>query len=284
MRRWLQSLSIVVGFAAAFLPVSVSAQAPASEAPAARLQRLSGIDARAAQTFIDTLRRTLGMGEKHDVCALVTFPLAQPGGPVRSIAECEQKYDDIFTVPVRRAVGKSQFDSLFPTPDGLLVGFGELWIGKCSGPGCAGDALRITQVNGSAEGTLKPPRGKTLVACAAPGAQVRVVADGSGGAELLLWPEPGGDPTALIRPPADGAAPPGPPTSTLKSQPAGRPDVPQCAFRNWTFEDDTATYSVVTDLGCLKMTGANGVPPMGSVAQVVRVTPQRGRETLWCVE
>ena len=111
---------------------------------------------------------------------------------------------------------------------------------------------------------------------------MRVIADGVGGAELRLWTESGADPTALVRPAPSAAAPLGPPTTVLKSVPGVSSRAPECVYRAWSFGDESSTYRVVTDLGCTQL--ANGVPPMGSVAQVVRVTAARGTETLWCVE
>ena len=42
-------------------------------------------------------------------------------GPVTSAAECQTRYDEIFSVPVRRAVGRQQFAELFVNVDGAIA-------------------------------------------------------------------------------------------------------------------------------------------------------------------
>jgi len=119
-----------------------------------RLEHVAGVAPAEAREFFATLRRGLGNGDKAAVCGLVAYPLHQPAGTIDSAARCEARYDDIFTVAVRRAVGRAQPDELFAAPTGVAFGFGELWFARCQGSQCPQGGLHITQVNGADDGSL----------------------------------------------------------------------------------------------------------------------------------
>lgn len=245
--------------AAGVLPV-VRAQ---DEPVEARLVRVAGLDADGAGQFFDALRRNVGTGDRAAACAMIAYPLRHPGGDVSDAGACVARYEEIFTIPVRRAVGRQQWKELFVSERGVAVGAGELWFGaRCQRPPCQASEIRITAIN--VEPGLKPPQGKVLIACAVSGQAVRLSADGAGGAELRVWQtsSPTGEPAIVLRS--------GTPTAEA---------VNLCAWRAWSFAGPPSY--VVAEVGCM----ANPVPaPMGTVARVTRVLPGRAEEAGWCFE
>jgi hypothetical protein len=247
---------------------ALSAQQPgrAQEEPlTTRMQQVAGVDAAAAEAFLDTLRRHVGQDDRTAVCSLVAYPLPQPGQPVANAAACEARYDQIFTMAVRKAVGRQQFNELFVNETGIMIGNGELWFATpCPAGPCAAPSLRIIAVNG-APGPLTPPRGKVMLACHAGGQFVQVVADGGGGAEFRSWlaAHPEGSPALVLR-------------SVNGNEPAGG----QCGSRAWRFADGSTSY-LVSDLGCDAYLAP---PPMGSVGKIVVEKPGAPRSQTWCFE
>ena len=238
----------------------------AQEEPlAARLQRVTGVEAAAAETFLDTLRRHVGQNDRTAVCRLLSYPLPQPGGPIVDAAACEARYDQIFTTAVRKAIGRQQFSELFVNQTGIMIGNGELWFApRCPAGACPAPALRVIAVNGE-PGSLLPPRGKVMLACHAGGQFVQVVADGSGGAEFRSWrtARPDGSPALVLSAPK-------------RDEPAGG----QCGSQAWSFTAGTTGY-VVSDLGCDAYLAP---PPMGSVGKIVVEKPGVPRSQTWCFE
>src|SRR4051794_4536741 len=116
-----------------------------------RLEHVAGVRPEEAANFFARLRKNVGTDDRRAVCEMVAYPLAQPGGAVSDAADCVARYDAIFTVAVRKAVGKQQYEELFATPDGVVVGLGELWFSGQPTP-------RLTAVNHGA--ALRPPKGK----------------------------------------------------------------------------------------------------------------------------
>jgi hypothetical protein len=200
-----------------------------------RIVRVAGIEAEVASAFFDTLRRRVGRDERRAACELIAYPLRQASGVVASADECESRYDRIFTLAVRKAIGTQQFTRLFVNQSGVMIGNGEVWFsGRCAAPPCRELAnVRITTITSDSTG-LQPPRGKVLLECLVSGQRVRVSSDGQGGASLSVWRSPGlrGTPD-LEFPRAEPAA--GPPS--------------QCGSRTWTFADGTRTY-VIAELPC----------------------------------
>ncbi len=248
---------------AACLALSVATPLAQEDPVESRLLRVAGITPDAASAFFEALRRNVGTSDSRATCSMVAYPLRHRDGDVADAAACEARYDSIFTVPVRRAVGRQQFNELFVNQSGVAVGVGELWFaGRCRQPPCAEADIRITAINGATG--PQPPKGKVLIGCLASGRAVRVTADGAGGAELRMW-------------------------ST--SNPAGTPDVDVqrgaptaeatglCAWRAWSFGGAT-TYTVA-EVGCM----ANPVPaPMGTVARVTRSAGGAPEDGVWCFE
>jgi hypothetical protein len=248
-----------------FLAASVAPHAAQDERLEGRLERIAHIDAASATAFFEALRRNLGTGDRAAACAMVAYPLRQPGGPVTSAAECQVRYDEIFTIPVRRAVGRQQFAELFVNDDGVMIGSGELWFaGRCDRrEPCREADLRIIAVNN--EAGLIPPKGKMLIACRVPGGNVRVEADGTGGAQFTMGPLDAPDGTRGVH--IEGGRPT-PEATGL------------CSWRAWSFSRAAATY-VVAEVGCM----ATPVPaPMGTVARLTRSTPGASDEGAWCFE
>ena len=146
-----------------------------------RLEHVAGIQADSAETFLKALRRAVGQNDHRSACEMLAYPLPHGDTPVSNASDCEARYDAIFTIPVRRAIGKQQFEELFPNQSGVMVGIGELWFaGRCSNVPCQDPRdIRIVVINSQAE-RLLPPSGKVLLACTVSGQRIRVSADGSG--------------------------------------------------------------------------------------------------------
>lgn len=225
-----------------------------------------GLKADAVSTFFDAMRRAFGTNNHQAVCAMVAYPLRQPGGPVANPAACEARFDEIFPTAVRRAVGKQLFNELFVDTKGILVGLGELWFtGTCRDASCQEADFHIIEVNGGADAALKPPRGKVLLACRVGGQALRVTADGNGSAGFRLW---------------RGAATTEAPTVDV-ARPSPVPGLaPGCEARGWIFTDKADEYTVL-ELQCAQL---REMPAMGTVGEV---TLRRGGTEItraWCFE
>jgi hypothetical protein len=229
-----------------------------------RLERVAGGKPDAASEFLTRLRRGLGTSDRVAVCGMVAYPLRQQDGIVQDAADCVARYDDIFTIPVRRAIGRQQFADLFVNQSGVMAGIGELWFaGSCRTAPCDLDDIRITIVNSHPEDGLRPPRGRVLLSCVAAGQRVEVAADGNGGVDLRIWPSP--------RPAAGSPATEFHGTETVDA-------INGCQQRRWSFAGD-ASY-VVSEVMC---PSDAVVPPMGTAGRVTR--RQAGEEQgLWCFE
>lgn len=231
----------------------------------ARIEQVAGIEAAAASGFFEQLRRAVGTNDRVAACALVAFPLQHPGGDVADAAACEARYDSIFSIPIRRAVGRQQWKELFVTEEGVVLGNGELvFAARCARRPCGSDALRITAINGGPG--LRPPTGKVLIACRVSGQAVTVTSDGEGGAELRMWrtEQPAGPPAVEV----------------LRGTPA--PEAAGlCAWRAWSFAGSSGATFSVAEVACMPVV----VPaPFGTVARVSRAAPGRPGDEAWCFE
>jgi hypothetical protein len=231
----------------------------------ARMERVAGIEAAAASRFFEQLRRAVGTNDRAAACALVAFPLGHPEGDVPDAAACEARYDTIFSIPIRRAVGRQQWKELFVTEEGVVLGNGELlFAARCVRRPCGSDALRVTAINASPG--LRPPKGKVLIACRVSGQAVTVTSDGDGGAELRMWrtEQPAGPPAVEV----------------LRGTPA--PEAAGlCAWRAWSFAGSGGAAFSVAEVACMPVV----VPaPFGTVARVSRVTPGAPADEAWCFE
>jgi len=232
-----------------------------------RLEKVAGIDAETARGFFDALRRSVGRDERAATCAMVAYPLQHASGVVKDATDCEARYDAIFTLAVRKAIGTQQFEELFVNQSGVMIGMGEVWFaGACPAdqPCRRISDIHITAIT-SQTAALQPPTGKVLLACLVSGQQISVSADGSGGAEFRMWrlPRRSGPPDLSIA----GAQP--------SQGPSG-----QCGSRSWTFTDGTRTY-IVSDLPCDAYLSP---PPMGAVGRVTLSTAASPGSALWCFE
>ena len=249
--RWLMVLPLLVS--------GWGLLAHAQEEPlAVRLEQVAGIKPDAARAFYDALRRNVGQSERAAACAMVAYPLTHATGPVKDAADCVARYDSLFTIPVRRAIGKQRFEELFVTRTGVMLGAGEVGFG----PAGAARDLRITTLDTDAASRV-PLQGRVFLACVVSGQKIRVSADGAGGASLSVWYSPNftGAPGREF----PKAEPPGPPTT--------------CGSRTWVFKDDTRTYTI-SELPC---DAYMSPPPMGSVGRVsLSTSPTPDNEPLWC--
>lgn len=229
-----------------------------------RLERVAGIQPDAAKAFYEALRGSVGRSEPAAACALVAYPLQHAIGVVNDAAACVARYDTLFTIPVRRAIGRQRYEELFVSETGVMIGGGEVWFAaRCPTKPCATrDAVRVTSLNTDAA-SQPPPKGKVLLACVVSGQKIQVAADGTGGTSLSVWYAPRF--TGAAGRVFPKAAPPGPPTA--------------CGSRTWVFADTVRTYTV-SELPCDAYLSP---PPMGSVARVTLSTDTTaGGEPLWC--
>ena len=247
--------------------LATSAMLAAQDEPLeSRLEHVAGVSAEAAEGFLTELRRAVGQNDHRAACEMLAYPLPQGDGAVNSASDCEARYDAVFTVPVRRAIGKQQFAEVFANQSGVMVGIGELWFaGRCATAPCQDRRdLRVIVINSQPEHLL-PPQGKVLLACSVSGQRLRVSADGRGGASLGVW----------YSPRFTG----GPEREFARAEPSG--PLSECGSRTWTFTDGARTYTV-SELPCNAYLSP---PPMGSVGRVTlnTATNQDGAP-LWCRE
>jgi hypothetical protein len=237
------------------------------EALASRLERVARIKADTAEAFLDTLRRHVGRDERTEVCAMLSYPLRGENGGLDNAGDCVNRYDTVFTIPVRKAIGTQRFEDLFVGDAGVMIGLGEVWFrGDCAASPCDRVAdVHITAIS-SDPGRLIPPKGKVLLACFVSGQRIRVSADGQAGASLSVWR----DARQFRTTPPDLEFP----HATAPGAPSG------CASRQWTFDDGARTY-LVSDLPCDAYLNP---PPMGSVGRVTLNTGDTAGVPLWCME
>jgi hypothetical protein len=267
MARALRAISLLAATAwLAALPGPASAQVQ-DDPIESRLETVAGIDAETGRAFFDALRRTVGRDERRAACEIVAYPLHHAAGEVKDAADCEARYDTIFTMSVRKAIGTQLFEELFVNRSGVMIGMGEVWFaGACQAdrPCTRLSDIHITAITSQSAG-LQPPTGKVLLACFVSGQRINVSADGSGGAEFRMWrlPRRSGEPDLAIP----------------RAQPPQGPAA-QCGSRSWTFADGTRTY-IVSDLPCDAYLSP---PPMGAVGRVTLSTPASPGSALWCFE
>ena len=106
LRRWLAAWTIGAALACA---APLGAQDLTLEQ---QFERVAGLRPEVATAFFDALRRNVGRDERAAACAMVAYPLEQPSGPVPDAAACVKAYDQIFTIAVRRAIGRQAFDQV----------------------------------------------------------------------------------------------------------------------------------------------------------------------------
>jgi hypothetical protein len=265
-RRWLPLCALAaLALSSSHVSLGAAAQSADPQSLESRLERLAGMTSDAAADFLATLRKAVGQNDPHAACALLSYPLPHASGTLNSSADCESRYDLIFTVPVRRAIGRQQFKELFASDRGVMIGLGEVWFAaNCKGADCKTPDIRVRSI--VSDGTsLVPPDGKVLMACNVAGWRLNVTADGAGAAALRLWPSnnPVGTPSTDI-------------PHGLRST-RGRTN---CASPVWTFTNSSSNY-VVAEVGC---PDDQDPPPMGSVARVTRTLGASPTESEWCRE
>jgi len=237
-----------------------------SETLEVRLESVARVRPDAARSFFDQLRKAVGQGDQAAACALLVYPQPHATGVVASAADCVARYDALFTVPVRRAIGRQRFEEVFVSQQGVMLGGGEVWFTRpCAKAPCAAATsaaeLRVTALTTDVS-TLMPPRGKQFMLCGVAGQKIRVAADGAGGAMLEVWYAPN------LTGPAAREFPRATTISTLA-----------CSSRVWTFKDSERTYTV-EELPC---DAPQYPPPMGSVGRVTLVSAASSDgEALWC--
>ena len=91
----------------------VRTTAAQEETPDGRLERVAGIAPDAAKAFYEALRGTVGRSEPAAACGLLAYPLQHASGVVADAAACVANYDTLFTIPVRRAIGRQRYEELF---------------------------------------------------------------------------------------------------------------------------------------------------------------------------
>ena len=237
-----------------------------SETLEVRLESVARVRSDAARSFFDQLRKAVGQSDRAAACALLAYPLPHATGVVASAADCAARYDVLFTVPVRRAIGRQRFEEVFVGQQGVMLGGGEVWFTRpCAKTPCAtatsATDLRVTALTTDVS-TLLPPKGKQFMLCGVAGQKIRVAADGAGGAMLEVWYSPN------LTGPAAREFPKASSINTLV-----------CNSRVWTFKDTERTYTV-EELPC---DAPQYPPPMGSVGRVTLITAaSTDGEALWC--
>jgi hypothetical protein len=117
---------------------------PAMQAPKAPDWVLAD---RGYETFLSDLQTAIRANDRSAVINLVHFPLrVNSGGRSRFYRDSHSvraDYDRIFTPQVRRAILAQQFEELFGSSRGLMIGNGEVWFDRISPPG----QVQIMSVN-----------------------------------------------------------------------------------------------------------------------------------------
>ncbi len=93
-----------------------------------RLERVAAIQPDAAKAFYEALRGSVGRSEQAAACALLAYPLQHASGVIANAAACVASYDTLFTIPVRRAIGRQRYEELFVNDHGVMLGVGEVFF------------------------------------------------------------------------------------------------------------------------------------------------------------
>ncbi|MGE0448794.1 MAG: hypothetical protein AB7Q29_04350 [Vicinamibacterales bacterium] len=236
---------------------------PQEASVAQEIERVAGIEAETGAAFYRELRHAVGTDDRHSVCAMIAYPLDQSGGAVPDAAACEARYDAIFTVGVRRAIGRQQLKDLFVSAQGVVVGIGELrFEGTCATRPCEQPDVRIVAIDPNPN--LTPFDGKVLIACRTSSQAIRVTADGAGGATLRVY---------------DGMSAQGKPSQEI---PKGRPTAQAtglCAWRAWAF--DSTPSIEVAEVACATRRRR---APEGTLASVTKGDGLGFDDAEWCAE
>lgn len=93
------------------------------------LQDQAGLDLADARAFFNCLKIASKRDDKDTLSQLIRYPLRINGRiTVRTPGEFKRAYPTIFNSKVKRAIEAQQFEDLFVSYRGLMVGSGEVWI------------------------------------------------------------------------------------------------------------------------------------------------------------
>lgn len=146
---------------APFQPVApaVPATPPETDAPPAepaqgdaraRIERVLG-DAAAYEKVFTALQLGVASGDRARVAALMRYPLrvdvAGAQRQIRDAATFEREYDSIITGNVARTIAAQNFDTVFASQQGVMIGNGQVWInGTCVDAACARSDVRVVSI------------------------------------------------------------------------------------------------------------------------------------------
>ncbi|WP_296223665.1 hypothetical protein [Ralstonia sp. UBA689] len=112
------------------------------------LQDQAGLDLPEASAFFACLKIASRRDDKDTLSQLIRYPLRINGrNAVRTPAEFKRAYPTIFNNKVKRAIEAQQFEDLFVSYRGLMVGGGEVWISGVATSSPGKTSIKIISVN-----------------------------------------------------------------------------------------------------------------------------------------
>jgi hypothetical protein len=109
----------------------------------------AGLSVEETRPFFETLQSSVAAGDRAKVCTMMNYPLrvATMSDKIANEASCLQKYDRIFTAPVRDAVHQQRFDDLFANWQGVMIGNGQIWFsGICHDKKCVHKTVKVISI------------------------------------------------------------------------------------------------------------------------------------------
>lgn len=112
------------------------------------LQDQAGLDLLDARAFFACLKIASRRDDKDTLSQLIRYPLRINGRKtVRTPAEFKRAYPTIFNSKVKRAIKAQQFEDLFVSYRGLMVGGGEVWISGVATSSPGKTPIKIIAIN-----------------------------------------------------------------------------------------------------------------------------------------
>ena len=132
------------------LPAKTPPAEPAQGDARARIERVLG-DPGAYEKVFTALQQGVASGDRAAVAALMRYPLRVDvaGNPrqIRDAATFEREYDSVVTRGVARTIAAQNFDTVFASQQGVMLGNGQVWInGTCVDAACTRSDVRVVSI------------------------------------------------------------------------------------------------------------------------------------------
>jgi hypothetical protein len=117
----------------------------AEESVESRIVDVAGLTVAEVQNMIYQLKTAVTRKDRQAACRLITYPVEVGRLKVRTVAQCKTHYNKIFTAKVTKVIQEQQFQDLFVSWRGVMMGNGEVWMqGVCPDSNCSQHKLELS--------------------------------------------------------------------------------------------------------------------------------------------